>query len=922
MNSELCNDSYDVFRCDRDPVTSGKSRGGGVLVLVRKFLRPRLRDDLCCSPAEAFWITVEVPGAGRVLHVCSAYIAGGINQVRDISIVLNSLKKLKSNNKDCTDYTILIGDFNMPNVRWSPNGPEYIHRGTTELQNMSISMIEELTIEGFSQFNMYANNCGNILDLVFCNFSLEVCRSDCPIIQEECFHPALQIELNDIALAPLRESAGTRVLRYKFRKANYHIIREAICSIEWMTLLNGLTIDDDIDIFYDSLYSIIEQHVPKITYSGRYSYPIWYSPALIKVIGEKSRAHKRWKRFNNPSDYETFSLLRSRQKYMQVKCHNDYTNIMQREIKNNPKKLWSYIKSRRSNSHFPCQLEYRNNTFNNGQTICEGFNEYFASVFSTPASHYDSIELAPPFCDSGDQINDITITEAQIFKIIQNLDNSGGPGSDKIPPYFISCCARELCVPLAIIFNRSIKEGIFPYKWKVAHIIPIHKKGSKSKIDNYRPISILNIFSKILEKVVYNNIYQLIINGIPSAQHGFVKSRSTTTNLVEFINFVSSAMENRCQVDVIYTDFEKAFDRVDHVILLRKLLCLGIRGNLYRWVCSYLANRTQAVRLGNYISGLVQITSGVPQGSHLGPLFYNAYLYDIYKVIHNSNYLMYADDTKIFIKANDISDCIKLQSDLDRLFEYYNFNRININPSKCVQMTFTRNKKLLQYSYKIGGVILKRVEVVRDLGVILDPKLIFDKHIENITNNAFKNLGFVIRVCKHFTEISCIKLVYFAYVRSGLEYASSIWSPCYSIYKEKIERIQSIFLKHLNYRLKRESSEYLDSCRTHNLLPLTIRRELLDMLLLYDIVNGKIDCSELVGLVSLRTPTRRTRVTCRTLFNIPNCSTNYTQNSTLPRLFRLYNEKYINVDVYGNVKKSFKNGILKQIGTAFREGLR
>ncbi|CAF4755691.1 unnamed protein product [Pieris macdunnoughi] len=354
---------------------------------------------------------------------------------------------------------------------------------------------------------------------------------------------------------------------------------------------------------------------------------------------------------------------------------------------------------------------------------------------------------------------------------------------------FIKKCAQTITEPLYIILNLSVNTfGIYPDVWKIAKIIPIHKSGSRLSIENYRPISILNTFSKVFEKIIYKAIHNIISNSLPDEQHGFINKRSTITNLTVFTNYVLQSMDGGAQVDVIYTDFEKAFDRVDHTILLHKLQLLGIRGDLHRWFCSYITNRRQAVAVGSARSDFVHISSGVPQGSILGPLLYNAYLYDINSSIKDSNYLMFADDKKIYLKINKEGDCQKIQADLNNLSNYYRQNRISVNTSKCVKITFTRKKNKIDFSYHINNKSVKEVDCVRDLGIWLDYKMTYNNHIDTIVDKAYKQLGVVRRVSEHFHDVDCMKVLYYTYVRSILEYGCSVWSPSYTVHKEKIEK--------------------------------------------------------------------------------------------------------------------------------------
>ena len=502
------------------------------------------------------------------------------------------------------------------------------------------------------------------------------------------------------------------------------------------------------------------------------------------------------------------------------------------------------------------------------------------------------------------------------MKLLRSLDKNKGAGCDNVPPIFLVSCAASLSLPITILFRKSLQDCALPVVWKRAQIIPIHKKGSRLQIDNYRPISILNCIGKLFERIVYTNIHPIIAQAVSNTQHGFMPGRSTTSNLAVFTNFVLNEMENGGQVDVVYTDFEKAFDRVDHDILLRKLEMLGIHGDLLRWISSYLSNRSQAVVLGGFRSDYISVPSGVPQGSLLGPLLYNAYIFDIYKYINNSKHVLYLDDKKVYISVRSIADCELLQDDLNSLFNFYKMNRISVSIGKCQCISFTRKKNPIMFTYNFNGVVLERTNVVRDLGIYLDSRMLMRNHINNIADRAFRNLGFIIRTCQPFQCATSYSVVYFAYVRSILEYASPVWSPCYQVYINRLERIQRKFAKHLNFKCKKAEprGSYVECCRRYNLLTLEERRQLLDMGFLFDVLTGRLDCPELVDLMSrLHVPSRRTRHTCTQLFSVPTHSTNYGMNAVATRILHSYNTSFCNCDPFISNKEAFKNKIKQTI---------
>lgn len=236
-----------------------------------------------------------------------------------------------------------------------------------------------------------------------------------------------------------------------------------------------------------------------------------------------------------------------------------------------------------------------------------------------------------------------------------------------------------------------------------------------------------------------------------------MQKRSTQTNLVDYVHFLSNAFNANSQVDAIYTDFSKAFDKVSHKLLIYKLENHGISGNVLKWLKSYLFERHQRVVVDGGSSGWRPVTSGVPQGSLLGPLLFVIYVNDMPSSCNNSFLSMYADDAKIFRFINSVQDCVLLQDDLTRLNNWCKTWRLVLNISKCCSISFTNKRKPIYFEYVIGQEVVDKVNKVKDLGVLLTHNLSFNEHISNTVNRAFRMLGFVKRSCKSFSLISSLK---------------------------------------------------------------------------------------------------------------------------------------------------------------------
>ena len=304
--------------------------------------------------------------------------------------------------------------------------------------------------------------------------------------------------------------------------------------------------------------------------------------------------------------------------------------------------------------------------------------------------------------------------------------NSYGP--DGIPNSLLKYCYNTLAKPLTILFNASLRLGYFPNLWKSSYLIPLHKSGSKTNASNYRGIAKLNAIPKLFEKLITDIVSYNVSSIIDCRQHGFRKGLSTVTNLLQFSSQIIDGFTSRMQTDVVYTDFSKAFDKVNHGLLIHKLNLIAFNDNLINWIFSYLTNREQMVTFNGSFSKRISIPSGVPQGSHLGPVLFILYINDLPNAIFNSEVIMYADDVKIFRSYKDPLTQVELQNDLNSLFLWCSANFLDLNIKKCKHMVFSRSP-VIPSRYTLGGVPLELVETILDLGILLDRKLTFNNHI-------------------------------------------------------------------------------------------------------------------------------------------------------------------------------------------------
>jgi hypothetical protein len=578
------------------------------------------------------------------------------------------------------------------------------------------------------------------------------------------------------------------------------------------------------------LYDTIDTFVPTYTYRPS-EYPPWFSHELISLVRQKSRLH----RSHVTGDDECFKELRKTIKYMTRNADSEFICTTELSIHSQPKSFWNYSKKMKAKGNFPDEMKFADKTEKDPENICNLFAEFFQSVYEDDSTHVD-IEV--PLV-TNDTLSIVDINQSSVLKHLQSLDIKKGCGPDRIPPIFVKETSETLALPLTKIFNRSIKEGVFPSQWKISSITPILKVGDAHDVANYRPISLLSVFSKVFEKIMHEIVMSHVLTALNPKQHGFRASKSTLTNLLEYTDYITKALNESAEVDSIYTDFAKAFDKVRHDILLQKLKSFGLHGNILRWCQSYLRFRTQYVSVNGFRSASFSPSSGVPQGSTLGPLLFLLFINDI-STRFTCNFLLFADDLKLFLKIDDDVSRTQLQADCDALHDWCTRNHLRLNVSKCKTITFGRSRNKQSRQYFLNGTQVERVESIGDLGITFDSELRFDLHIRLITNKAHRMLGYIMRMTRSFTMPFTVKVLFFAYVRNKLEYLSTIWSPGYDMYIQQIEAVQRKFTRLLNYRFRFSMEEYPDRLLRYSMISLEQRRVLTDETVLYKIVNGII----------------------------------------------------------------------------------
>ena len=722
------------------------------------------------------------------------------------------------------DHLIIVGDFNFKEIDWANMT---VHASDSHPASLIYDKINDLFLHQHilepTRFRQGDNP--SLLDWVLTNDenTIDDLNISPPLGSSD--HVVLSFDVN-ISSNNTNQNSG-----YAFYKGNYEEMRKELNSINWESKFEGKTTQTCWTSFYTSLSGMIERHIPKKKYTTRKN--PWYNRDIDKARKEKKHAWKKYFKNKSPELWSAYTLKRNELTKLINNSKQKYEDKLIMDIKSNPKNLWSYVKRQtKSKNGISCLENEEGNLIVSDIEKAEILNDFFSSVF-TEESFENFPEESPskkPHC----VINNIEINQAKVEKLINKLQESKAAGPDGLHAKILKECSDSTSVALNIIFNKSLSEGVLPREWKEAHVKPLFKKGSKKKPGNYRPVSLTSICCKMMERLVRNDIVSYLEeNGfLHNDQHGFREGRSCQSQLLEIMELWTSWLDRGLAWDTIYLDFSKAFDSVPHQRLLLKIKQMGIKGDLLKWISSFLSERKQRVVVGENMSSWAKVKSGIPQGSVLGPILFIIFINDLPDNVKKSLLKIFADDTKLFKTISQIKDQRELQEDLIALAAWSKKWQLPFNEIKFKLMHYGKNNP--HFDYKMNGIILAKDDKEKDIGVTFDSDLKFQTHYNNMTAKANSRVGIIKRTFSSLNKHN-FPILYKSLVRPLLEYCSPIWNPILVKDINELEKVQQRATK-LVKGLK--DLPYEQRLRTLGLPTLIYRRKRADMIEVYKILNG------------------------------------------------------------------------------------
>ena len=582
-----------------------------------------------------------------------------------------------------------------------------------------------------------------------------------------------------------------RSIEYQcFKSFNEKRFVDDLYCVPWKDIEKVGNVNDALNVWYDMFQKVVDKHIPKKCKRVKAAPAAWLTRGIKKLMSRRDYLHRKAVKSNSSSDWDEYKKCRNMVTKMIREEKQTYCKQSVSDNVGNSKKMWNALHNilPRKASPSPSSINVDGRVCTDKNDIADGFNEHFTGIAAKLVENNgknsgNRVDLSNdvPNVDCPNCLDLPSVSLDFVSKEIDLMNEKKATGLDDVSSKLLKLAKPAILNSLVYIMNLSLSTGVFPDLWKVAKIIPLHKGGDMS-INNFRPIAILPVLSKIIERAVHKHLYDYLSEHrlINENQSGFRPFHSTETCLLDMVNQWTSSMNSGNMIGVAFIDLRKAFDTVSHKILLDKLNDLGASDTSIKWFRSYLSCRTQRVSFKNSLSSSRNVTTGVPQGSILGPLFFLIFINSMSSVISYGKISMYADDTTLSVSGNDPQDISnKLTSDLESIMKWLNVNDLVLNTEKTNVMLIGTASRLRtvhenSFSVRVNGNQLERVKKAKCLGVIIDDQLKWHDQVNSIVQKVFCKLS-LIRRLKRFLDFDILNIIYNAFVRPIFDYCNISW---------------------------------------------------------------------------------------------------------------------------------------------------
>ena len=722
--------------------------------------------------------SVNIAGTEQNVIVSVAYRPPGTDLKKFNELYRRTLEKLKSEKK----LYYLLGDWNVNLLSCET------HDHTDEFINM------------FADFGFFplitkptrvSQTSATVIDNIFTNNHPDIANS---------FHGILLTDISDhfpifhVSKLLHKEESEIEVVRRMFTEKNKAAYKSELEKVDWNSVMSCNDAQNAFTLFHKRLCDLFKKHFPKkkIKIKASCDKP-WITAPLRKSIKHKNKLFYRYLRFKTAYNDLMYTNYRDKLKKELNTAEKGYYTELLTKYKGNLKRTWRILKQVINKRKFSkVQSEFK---LNNGSTtkdkaiISETFNDFFVNIGPNLADKIPNQDIQPEsYLGDRNQFSmHLTKLEDKEFcEIILNMRNCAA-GYDELNKDVLMLGIDNIKGVLIYLVNLSIFQGVFPEELKVANITPVFKADDSKMFTNYRPVSVLTTLSKIFERVMYKRVFDFLDdhNILYEKQFGFRKKHSTHMALMVLIDKLISCIQKGEFVIGVFLDFSKAFDTVNHDILLRKLEHIGIRGVALQWFVSYLTSRKQYVTYNGVQSSMKTMKCGVPQGSILGPLLFLVYVNDLAEVCKKTSPFLFADDTNLFKSGTDLVQIIKeTNEELEAISLWLKVNKLSLNIKKTHYILFTTKRiGSVTLNIRIDGCKVGKVKHTKFLGVFIDEKINWKKHISHISGKISRGMG-VLRKVRKVLPANALKTLYHSMIYPYYTYCNYVWgNTCFETLK-------------------------------------------------------------------------------------------------------------------------------------------
>ena len=755
-----------------------------------------------------------------------------------------------------------------------------------------------------------------LIDNIFVSTSLGNDLSSNIIFSDLSDHFPIYLSLPSQPL-PLRSRINIPTPTRNYSSANINHFIDCLRTTDWSDVLNCHEVNSATNGFAQRLSEIIHSTFP-IRKPNRKNIPIcpWMSHSLIVSSYRKNKLYKLACKTSSDIDLSNYKHYKNLYTKLirEAKKNYYYTKIL--NCKGNLKKIWSTIndilsKNRKSKS-IPIRLKDTNGRLIDPLHAPDAFNNYFSNVPHTDSR--SSLQAVFP-CFNFRSMFFCPTDSNEVLQIIGSLPNSFTPDCLGLSNKLLKTISPFVYEPIKHIANLSLTHGVFPDLLKSAIVIPVLKKGDPTEIGNYRPISILPVISKVLERIIFRRLSPFLFDSqhsvslISPHQYGFRPKFSTSHALIDATQFIRSQLDLKKTVLGLFLDFSKAFDMVDHSILISKLNSYGIRGVPLSWFDSYLSGRVQSVSLGGVSSQPLPVRRGVPQGSVLGPILFLLYINDLVIDLGPSVYpVLFADDSNFFITGTNLPLAVtSAQVLLNRVQAWCLTNNMTINSKKSQIVLFRTpyNKDVIQpaLGLRYSSDIIPQVEVAKFLGVFIDSCLSFSNHISYITAIILRQVAMINRV-NYFLPPDILVTLYYSFIFPYLSYCGSVWGNTKRSFTKKLKFAQNRAIKAV-FRLPRLYPTR-DLYSDFGIAPLDQIIQKLNLSLAYSAFHNNLP-PQLLTYYNINNSEAHCLRSSNRAFKIPKCVSSAAQQSPIYKSIIQWNKIPSSVELATSFCKLYKN---------------